>query len=172
MDADDDATGSQDREVAQPADAAAEVRQVTASDPEAIALIEALDTDLAESEYTANESFGYSPHELETRSVHLVGARVGDRLVGIGGIELQDGGFAELKRFYVAPGFRGHGLADAILDALERHARDHGAVVLRLETGDRQEAAISFYRRRCFQAVARFGPYVDSAASVCMQRNL
>ncbi|PKW16878.1 GNAT family N-acetyltransferase [Saccharopolyspora spinosa] len=157
--------------MAQPTDAA-EVRPVTVRDPEVIALIEALDSDLAESEYTENESFGYSTHELKSGSVHLVGASVGDRLVGIGGIELQDGGFAELKRFYVAPGLRGHGLADAILDALERHARDHGAVVLRLETGDRQKAAISFYRRRGFQVVPRFGPYVDSEASVCMQRDL
>ena len=43
---------------------------------------------------TENESFGYSTHELEAGSVHLVGASVGDGLVGVGGIELQDGGFA------------------------------------------------------------------------------
>jgi putative acetyltransferase len=157
--------------MAQPTDAAV-VRPVTVRDPEVVALIEALDSDLAESEYSESESFGYSTHELEAGLVYLVGASVGNQLVGIGGIELQDGGFAELKRFYVAPGLRGHGLADAILDALERYARDHRAVVLRLETGDRQEAAISFYRRRGFQVVPRFGPYVDSEASVCMQRDL
>jgi len=104
--------------------------------------------------------------------VHLVGASVGGRLVGIGGIELQGGGFAELKRFYVVPDLRGNGLADAILDALERYAGDHGVGVLRLETGDRQDAAISFYRRRGFQMIPRFGPYVGSEASVCMQRDL
>lgn len=148
------------------------VRPVTVHDPEVLALIEALDSDLAESEYSESESFGYSVQELATASVHLVGASVGDRLVGIGGIELQGGGSAELKRFYLTPDLRGNGLADAILDALERYARDRGVGVLRLETGERQDAAISFYRRRGFQVVPRFGPYVDSAASVCMQRDL
>ncbi len=155
----------------QPTDAV-EVRPVTVRDPEVVALIKALDSDLAESKYSESESFGYSTHELEARSVCLVGVSVGNRLVGIGGIELQDGWFAELKRFYVAPGLRGHGLADAILDALEQHARNNGVGVLRLETGDRQDAAISFYRRRGFHVVPRFGPYVDSQASVCMQRDL
>lgn len=167
----DGATEPEDRGMAQ-STGAIEVRPVTVRDPEVVALIEALDRDLAESEYAENESFGYSTHELEARSVHLVGTSVGDRLVGIGGIELQGGGFAELKRFYVMPGLRGSGLADVILDALERHARDHGTVLLRLETGDRQEAAISFYRRRGFEVIPRFGPYVDSEASVCMQRTL
>ena len=151
---------------------AAEVRAVTVRDPDVVALIEALDSDLAGAGYRESESFGYSTHELETASVHLVGASVGGRLVGIGGIELQGGGFAELKRFYVAPDHRGNGFADAILDALERYARDHGVDVLRLETGDRQDAAISFYRKRGFQAIPRFGPYVDSKASVCMQHDL
>ncbi len=72
----------------------------------------------------------------------------------------------------MTPGLRGHGLADAILDALERHVRDHGGAVLRLETGVRQEAAISFYRRRGFEVTRRFGPYVESEASICMQRGL
>lgn len=152
--------------------AEAEVRPVTVRDPEVVALIQALDDDLAESEYTESESFGYSTHELEAGSVYLVGASVEGRLVGIGGIELQGSRFAELKRFYVAPGLRGHGLADAILDVLERHARDHGVSMLRLETGIRQDAAITFYRRRGFHVAPKFEPYVDSQASVCMQRDL
>ncbi|OLL83419.1 Histone acetyltransferase HPA2 [Pseudonocardia sp. Ae263_Ps1] len=145
---------------------------MTVRDPEVVALIQALDNDLAKSEYTESESFGYSTHELEAGSVYLVGASVGGRLVGIGGIELQDSRFAELKRFYVAPGLRGHGLADAILDVLEGHARGHRVRKLRLETGIRQDVAISFYHRRGFRVVPKFGPYVNSQASVCMQRNL
>ncbi|MBN9743516.1 GNAT family N-acetyltransferase [Amycolatopsis sp. A1MSW2902] len=155
--------------MAQPA-VTADTCPVTVRDPEVLALVDALDDDLAASAYAEGESFGYSAHELEAGSVHLVGGRVG----GPAGRHRASGrgGFAELKRFYVVPGLRGRGLADAILDALERHARDHGAVVLRLETGYRQETAISFYRRRGFQVVPRFGPYANSEASVCMQRKL
>ena len=39
-----------------------------------------------------------------------------------------------------------------------------------LETGNQQKAAIAFYRRHGFAEVPRFGPYVDSETSVCMQR--
>jgi putative acetyltransferase len=31
---------------------------------------------------------------------------------------------------------------------------------------------MAFYRRHGFAEVPRFGPYVDSATSVCMQRDL
>jgi putative acetyltransferase len=44
--------------------------------------------------------------------------------------------------------------------------------VLQLETGDKQHAAVGFYRRHGFAEVPRFPPYVDSATSVCMRRDL
>lgn len=100
------------------------------------------------------------------------GARLDGTLVGIGGVELQDEGYAELKRMYVAPRHRGSGVADALMDALVGHARSHGTTTLRLETGDKQHAAIGYYRRHGFAVVDRFPPYVDSATSVCMARSL
>lgn len=140
-------------------------------DPQVLALIDALTRELAGGGYTACQTFGYSPAELERADVHLVGARVAGQLVGIGGVELQDGGVGELERFFVLPEHRGTGVADALLDALVDHAAVHGAAVLRLETGDEQQAAIAFYRRRGFAEIPRFGPYVNSETSVCMQRD-
>jgi putative acetyltransferase len=43
---------------------------------------------------------------------------------------------------------------------------------VRLETGDRQIAAVRMYRRHGFAEIPRFGPYVDSEASVCMELTL
>lgn len=93
-------------------------------------------------------------------------------LVGLGGLELQGGGYGQLKRFVVVPEHRGRGVADAVLDALLVRARRYGVTRVRLETGDEQHAAIRFYRRRGFAVIPRFGPYVQSARSVCMQRDL
>ena len=148
------------------------VQPVTASDPEVGALLEALAAELAGAGYTADQTFGYSTEQLERNGVHLVGARVAGVLVGVAGLEVQDEGFGELKRFYVAPGQRGSGVADALLAALVAHARASGVQVLRLETGDKQGAAQAFYRRHGFVPVPRFGPYRASATSVCLQRAL
>ena len=141
-------------------------------DPEVVELMVALTADLAGEGYAAEETFGYSVEQLEAKGVHLVGVRVDGALVGLGGIELQGDGIAELKRFYVAPAHRGRGVADAVITALLAHARDHGVLTVRLETGDKQGAAIAFYARHGFAEVPRFAPYTDSATSVCMQRDL
>jgi putative acetyltransferase len=148
------------------------VGPVAARDPATRALVDELTAELAAEGYTEDQTFGYSLDQLEERGVVLVGARVGGELVGLGGLEVQDGGYGELKRFYVRPPSRGRGVAAAVLDALVAVARDRGLAVLRLETGDRQHAAIAFYARHGFVDTPRFGPYVDSATSVCLQRTL
>ena len=141
-------------------------------DHEVLELVRALDAELAGGGYAEDEMFGYSPHQLQRGGVHLVGVRVDGRLAGIGGVEVQNGGVAELKRMYVLPEHRASGAADAVLAALVEHARAHDARLLRLETGDRQRAALGFYRRHGFVEVPRFPPYVASRTSICMQREL
>jgi len=148
------------------------VAPVTVRDPGVPALIDALTLELADGGYTDEETFGYSLEQLEASGVHLVGATLSGELVGIGGVELQGDGFAELKRFYVVPAHRGRGVADAVIEALVEHARAGGATTVRLETGDKQHAAMGFYARHGFVVVERFPPYVDSATSVCMAREL
>jgi putative acetyltransferase len=148
------------------------VAPVEVRDPDVLGLLDALTAELAGAGYSAAQTFGYSPERLAEAGVHLVGARVAGRLVGVAGVELQEAGVAELKRFFVTPEHRGAGVADALLTALLDHAAARGVTVVRLETGDRQRAAMAFYRRHGFVDVPRFGPYVDSETSVCLQRDL
>ncbi|WP_222195857.1 GNAT family N-acetyltransferase [Modestobacter italicus] len=149
-----------------------QVVPVHVGEPEVLALVDALTAELAGGGYRAEETFGYSPEQLAASDVHLVGARSAGELVGLGGVEVPGDGTAELKRFFVVPACRGTGTADAIMTALVDHAVAHGVRLLRLETGDQQHAAIRFYRRHGFVEVPRFGPYVVSATSVCMAREL
>ncbi|WP_298990020.1 GNAT family N-acetyltransferase [uncultured Pseudokineococcus sp.] len=149
-----------------------DVAPVDVRDPAVLALVDALTAELATGGYTEDETFGYTPEQLAASAVHLLGASMDGTLVGIAGVELDDEGGGELKRFYVAPAHRGSGVADALLEALVAHARERGATVLRLETGDAQAAALRFYARHGFRRVPRFGPYVDSATSVCLERRL
>ena len=147
------------------------VEIVSARDPEVGALMVALTVDLA-----TLDIFRADVRVL-SRAARCEGCPprrgAGRRsLAGIGGIELQGGGVAELKRFYVVPASRGTGIADAVIAALLDHATSQGVTTVRLETGDKQYAAIGFYRRHGSVEVPRFAPYEDSATSVCMQRDL
>lgn len=151
---------------------APQIEIVSPRDPEVVGLLKALTAELAGAGYTASQTFGYSAAQLRERAVHLVGARLGTSLVGLGGLEVQEDRTGELKRFFVRPEHRGAGIADALIAALVDYARDHDIDRLRLETGDKQHAAIALYRRHDFVVVPRFGPYVNSATSVCMQRDL
>ncbi|SHG31290.1 Acetyltransferase (GNAT) family protein [Jatrophihabitans endophyticus] len=135
-------------------------------------LVDALTAELASSGYDESEMFGYSVERLEAGGVHLVGASDDGAYVGVGGVEVADDGTAELKRFYVLPSHRGRGVASAVITALLDHAAAAGAHLVRLETGVHQHAAIRFYARHGFEPIAKFGPYVDSASSVCMARSL
>jgi putative acetyltransferase len=80
--------------------------------------------------------------------------------VGCGGVAVE-GDFAELKRMYVRPQARRHGVARAILDRLEEVARVRGVRRLALETGDVLHAAIRFYERAGFTRCAPFGAYTQ-----------
>ena len=146
------------------------VEPVAPRDQEVEALLEALTAELATGGYASEQTFGYSADQLERSGVHLVGARVAGSLVGVAGIEMQRTGLGELKRFFVRPEQRGTGVADALFAALLSHAAASQVRLLRLETGDKQHAAQVFYRRLGFVHVPRFGRYVNSETSVCMQR--
>nr|BFE62815.1 GNAT family N-acetyltransferase [Dactylosporangium thailandense] len=66
---------------------------------------------------------------------------------------------AELKRMYVAPQFRGLGIAKALLRAVEDAAREAGRKRMWLETGTAQPEAIGLYERSGYARIEDFGHY-------------
>jgi GNAT superfamily N-acetyltransferase len=79
---------------------------------------------------------------------------------------------AEVKRMYVVPRARGLGLARAVLAHLEDTARDAGAEVMVLETGERQPEAIALYESSGYLPIPGFGYYKDAPLSRCLARSL
>jgi len=122
----------------------------------------------AEALYPAEENFILPLGDLEKPGVTVLVARIDGVALGMAALVLTESG-AELKRLFVSGAARGQGLAGSLLDVLEGRARDAGAVVIRLETGNRSTAAIALYERRGYVHIPRFGPYVGSESSVCMQ---
>lgn len=78
----------------------------------------------------------------------------------------------EVKRMYVVPDARGRGLAGRLLTEMEHRAAVAGADRVLLHTGLRQEAAIALYRRRGYEQIPVFEPYLDVPESICFEKIL
>jgi putative acetyltransferase len=128
----------------------------TATD-EVRALIGELETVLA-AEYTPEQRHGLSIDAIFQPHVRFFLARLRGAAMGCGGVALFSD-FAEIKRMYVRDVARGQGVADAIVARIEQEVRDTGLTLLRLETGDRQLAALRFYARAGFRRCPAFGDY-------------
>jgi putative acetyltransferase len=139
------------------------------------ALIGELDQVLA-AEYLPEQRHGLALEALFQPHLRFFVARLNGAAVGCGGVALFDD-FAEVKRMYVRETVRGRGVAQALLARIETEASAAGFVVLRLETGDRQAAALRFYARAGFTRCAAFGDYVSMqpqaiTTSVFMEKRL
>lgn len=79
---------------------------------------------------------------------------------------------AELDVMYVAPGYRGRGLAQVLLAALENHARAVGVAVLRLRAGEPQPEALRFYTAAGFRPIQPFGKWVGDDSARCFEKSI
>ena len=88
--------------------------------------------------------------------------------LGCGALRLLGEGVGEVKRMYVVPEARGHGLGGRILARIEQLAADLGLQRLILETGNRQPEALALYRRTGWHPIPCYRPYDDDDVSVCL----
>jgi len=135
------------------------IEPVSAATEEVRALVGELDEELS-AHYSVEQRHGLPLQAIFQPHVHFFVARQGDVPMGCGGVALF-ADFAEVKRMYVRRSARGRGIAEVILERIEAEARTGGHSVLRLETGDRQLAAIRFYERRGFRRCSAFGVYAE-----------
>lgn len=80
---------------------------------------------------------------------------------------LHPDGTAEVKRVYVAPGFRGRGLSRTLMSAAEDAARAAGVRHLILESGLMQPESLGLYLRLGYDPVEPFGVFADEPDSRC-----
>jgi GNAT superfamily N-acetyltransferase len=107
----------------------------------------------------AESRHGYSVEKLTREGVAFFVIRQNGVAAGCGGVQIFDNEYAEIKRMYVRPQFRGLGLAKLMLNHLVDYTRTLGIHILRLETGIQQREAISLYESAGFQSVPPFGNY-------------
>jgi len=138
---------------------------------DAMQLIAELETTLAP-HYPPESRHGYSVEKLLRESVAFFLARHDDTLVGCGGVQFFGTEYAEVKRMYVRPRYRGLGLGKLLLNHLAEYSRRRGITVLRLETGIHQDAAIGLYVHVGFQRIPPFGAYREDPLSVFFEKHL
>ncbi|HSZ37549.1 MAG TPA: GNAT family N-acetyltransferase [Acidimicrobiales bacterium] len=82
-------------------------------------------------------------------------ARTDGRAEPVGGVGLRTvaPGIGEVRRLWVDPACRGHGIGRELMANLEAEASNIGLSVLRLATGDRQPEAVELYRTSGWERV-------------------
>jgi putative acetyltransferase len=115
--------------------------------------------------YPAESRHGFSVEKLLREGVAFFVIRHDGLAAGCGGIKLFGREYGEVKRMYVRPQYRGLGFAKLMLNHLEGYALEHGALLLRLETGIYQGEAIGLYERMGFRPVPPFGDYHEDPLS-------
>lgn len=133
------------------------IELVSVATDDVSALVGELDAILA-SEYLPEQRHGLRLDEIFEPNIRFFLARSDGVALGCAGVALF-ADFAEVKRMYVRNAARGRGVAQALLAQLEREAQSAGLSILRLETGERQAAALRFYHRAGFRPCAAFGDY-------------
>lgn len=133
------------------------IERVPAPTDEVRALVSELN-DVLSAEYPPEQRHGLALDAIFRPHIRFFIARMDGKAVGCGGVALFPG-FAEVKRMYVREAARGRGVAQALLTHIEATARDAGVTMLRLETGDRQTAAMRLYTRAGYRRCAAFGDY-------------
>ena len=84
----------------------------------------------------------------------------------------QGAGTAKIRRMYVDPAVRRHGVGRRLLDVLEQEASAVGAARMVLATGSPQTDAIALYRSAGYRDITPFGHYADSDGVVCLGKSL
>lgn len=133
-------------------------------------MIEALDFYLSDL-YPAESNHLDSRQTLSETNCKLLGAYRDNELMGIGAAKKFEN-YGELKRFYVPEAFRGMGVAELIIAALEYWLSENGIYQSCLETGISQYAALKFYKKLGYRKIGPFGPYKEDPLSLFMGKNL
>ena len=131
---------------------------------DARALIAELEAEL-DPLYPRESRHGYSVEQLLAEAVAFFLIRDNGTPTGCGGVKLVGTEYAEVKRMYVRPQFRGAGLARLMLEHLADYTQSQGVGLLRLETGIHQRAAIGLYERMGFRSIPPFGEYQENPLS-------
>ncbi|WP_274036504.1 GNAT family N-acetyltransferase [Streptomyces sp. MMBL 11-1] len=138
--------------------------------PAARGLTDALYREQAAIYGTADDPAATPPHEFRPPHGRFLIATSPDGIpLACGGWRTASPGTAEIKRMYVSPAARGHGLGHQMLNALEEDARQHRMTKAILETGVDNRDALALYTRAGYARIQSYvtgrNPQINRALS-------
>jgi putative acetyltransferase len=148
----------------------AELIRTDSSDTDFQGLVKLLDADLRIRD-GEDHAFYAQFNKIDTLR-HALVAYVNNIPVGCGAFKPYTESSVEIKRMFVHPEYRGQGIAQAVLTALEKWASELGHKNCVLETGLKQPEAIRLYQKSGYLRIPNYGQYVNVENSVCMQKSL
>lgn len=129
-------------------------------------LVAMLDADLALRD--GNEHAFYAQFNKIVTIRHVIVCYVDDKPISCGAFKKYDDEKAEIKRMFVLPEYRGHGIGLLILKELELWAAELNYTACILETGKKQPEAIRLYQKAGYSIIPNYGQYQNIENSVCM----
>lgn len=133
-------------------------------------LVALLDADLAERD--GDEHTFYAQFNKIAAIRNVVVCYVDEKAIGCGAFKEYDKLKVEIKRMFVLPQYRGHGVALKILNELEIWAAELNYVEYVLETGKKQPEAIRLYQKAGYVITDNYAQYENVENSVCMKKSI
>ena len=133
-------------------------------------LVALLDADLKIRD--GDEHAFYAQFNKITTIRNAIVCYIDDKAIGCGAFRAYDESTVEIKRMFVLPQYRGHGIALKILKELELWAAELNYLEYILETGKNQPEAIRLYQKAGYAVIPSYGQYLHIENSVCMMKSV
>lgn len=101
------------------------------------------------------KSVSADPEELSPPAGYFFIAYLNDQAVACAGLKIK-ADFAEIKRMWVNPSARGHGIAKKLIAKLEQQALEAGLDIVRLDTHHSLTAARNLYLHNGYTEIAAY----------------
>jgi putative acetyltransferase len=131
-------------------------------------LVVLLDKDLAIRD--GDEHAFYAQFNKIASIRNVVVCYMDEKPIGCGAFKAYAPNTVEIKRMFVLPEYRGHGIGHKVLNELELWAAESGYGECILETGKKQPEAIRLYQKAGYNIIKNYGQYENVENSVCMSK--
>jgi ribosomal protein S18 acetylase RimI-like enzyme len=148
-----------------------QIKVVSPDDKDLMALINELDKEL-QTRYPKEGIFALDFNNPKINTATFVVAYSGNIPVGCGAILPMCRECVELKRFFVSNAHRRKGIASGILLLLESEAKKQYYSIIKLETGPNQPESLHLYKKFGYYEIKKFGEYINSKYSICLEKKL